>query len=373
MKKDKLKIYIIEVLLIITLLFALFVSNTINKKILALIIFAFALIIHFFIKKKARRSIYDKQVTWLMSGFGIIYLIAFYLMGLYFGYYKAPTVFGFNTIINFIIPFVIIIISSEYIRQKLIFQKGKLTSVLAFIIMVLIDLIIYTGVYDISNLDDMLAVVGFILFASIACNLLYHYTTKRFGNKGVIIYRLITVLYVYFIPYIPNVYIFFRSFLRMIYPYIIYMVLEHTYSKSSYYSPYRSRSKNVITTSILFIVLTLLIALISCSFKYGIIVVGSGSMTGTINKGDAVIFERYDKKVIKKDDVIVFKKEEMKTIHRLVEIENYNNQYRYYTKGDANKDIDDGYILKKDIMGKVKLRIPYIGYPTIWIRDIFKY
>ena len=35
--------------------------------------------------------------------------------------------------------------------------------------------------------------------------------------------------------------------------------------------------------------------LISCKFKFGVLVIGSGSMTGTINKGDIVLYETYGK------------------------------------------------------------------------------
>ena len=44
---------------------------------------------------------------------------------------------------------------------------------------------------------------------------------------------------------------------------------------------------------------------------------------------------------------------------------------KYVTKGDANKDIDVGFILENDILGIVEFKISYIGYPTLWIRDVF--
>ena len=37
------------------------------------------------------------------------------------------------------------------------------------------------------------------------------------------------------------------------------------------------------------------------------IAVGSGSMTGTIDKGDAIIYERYNGEVLHEGDIIVFK------------------------------------------------------------------
>ena len=337
MKKDKIRLYILEILLLVILFLALFVSNVFNRTVLALVLCVFAFITRVLIKKKKATSFYKNQVAWLMTGFAVIYLIVFYLMGIYFGYYKAPTTFGLATIVKFIVPLTLIIFSSEMIRKTLIVQKGKFSKVLVFISMVLIDLIVYSEIYDITNLDDMLTMLGFIFFASVACNLLYNYITVRFSSKGVIIYRLLTILYVYFIPYIPDIYLFFRSFLRMLYPFIIYLILEYTYSKTNYAVEYKDRNKNIIGTTVLVVVMGFVIALISCQFKYGILVIGSGSMTGAINKGDAVIYETYDGGPIEVGTIIIFEKDNMQVVHRVVEIENVNGEYRYYTKGDSNQ------------------------------------
>jgi signal peptidase len=181
-----------------------------------------------------------------------------------------------------------------------------------------------------------------------------------------------TVLYVYIIPYIPDVYIFFRSFLRMIYPYIIYLVLEYTYSKANAASAYKDRTRNIVVTTVLMIVMCFVIALVSCRFEYGILVIGSGSMTGTIDRGDAVIYRQYHNNSISEGDIIIFYNKDVKTVHRVIKIENVNGEYRYFTKGDANQRMDDGYRTKDSIMGITNFKIKYIGYPTLWLRDIFE-
>ena len=372
MKKNILIVYSIEILLLVILCLALFVSNIFDKNVLALLLALFAFITTKLVKKKNIKSYFSKGATLLMLGFAVIYLIAFYLMGIYFGFYEASAKFNFYTIYTFIIPLSVIIVSSEIIRDRLLSYKGKMSRALVLINMILVDLIVYTGVYDLNRLDDLLTVVGFIFFASVACNLLYNYMCVRFGKRAIIIYRLITVLYIYIIPYIPNVYLFFRSFLRMIYPYIIYLTLEYTYSGANKVSTYGDRTKNAIGTAVVIVIMSLIIALVSCRFAYGILVVGSGSMTGTINMGDAIIFKQYKQQIISEGDIILFNKGDIRTVHRVVSVENVNGEYRYYTKGDANQQIDDGYRTKKDIIGVSKVRIAYLGYPTLWIRDIFE-
>jgi signal peptidase len=111
--------------------------------------------------------------------------------------------------------------------------------------------------------------------------------------------------------------------------------------------------------------------LISCQFRYGILVVGSGSMTGSIDMGDAVIYERYDEQIIQEKEVIIFAYNGIQTIHRVTNIKSVNGEVRYYTQGDANPTPDTGYRTDADIFGIVKLRVRYFGYPTLWLRDLF--
>ena len=115
----------------------------------------------------------------------------------------------------------------------------------------------------------------------------------------------------------------------------------------------------------------MIIALISCRFSYCLLVVGSESMTGAINKGDAIIYEAYDNQVIEEGDIIVFDKGRLTYIHRVVRIENTDGQVRYITKGDANESEDVGYATSSEIIGIHRVRINFIGYPTLWINSIF--
>lgn len=371
MKMDKIKIILLNLILLVVLLFALFISNMFTRMALAIFLVGYALLVYKLIKKRPILSMYHKQVNILMAMFGILYLVVFYVMGFYFGFYTANVKFSLWTIINYIIPITVIIIASEVIRYVCISQKSRVAKIMMFISMILVDLIVYTNIQDMATLDGFLTIVGFNMFASLACNMLYNYVSLRYGYKPLIIFRLITTLYVYIIPIIPDIYVFFRSFLRMIYPYIIYLILENGYSKSSFVIPYKDKRKSIISTTIVFVFLTFLIMLISCNFRFGILVIGSESMTGAINKGDAVIFESVEHHEVYDGDVIIFEDGEKQVVHRVVESKLVNGEHRYYTKGDANAEMDSNYVTKDRIKGVSLFRIQYIGWPTIWLRDLF--
>ena len=89
--------------------------------------------------------------------------------------------------------------------------------------------------------------------------------------------------------------------------------------------------------------------------------------------GDVAIYESYDKQPLVEGQVIVFEQGSSMIVHRVVDIKIINGVARYYTQGDANKDLDAGYITDADIIGLVNLKLPYFGYPTLWIRSLFNH
>ena len=104
-------------------------------------------------------------------------------------------------------------------------------------------------------------------------------------------------------------------------------------------------------------IVAIIIMLISCKFKFGVLVIGSGSMTGTINKGDIVLYETYGKNdELKNGDIIVFIKDDLKIVHRIVDQRILGEETRYYTK-QTNKEL---YKYKGDTSGS-----EYISKPSI--------
>lgn len=381
MKKDQIRIFGLEVLLIVILFFALFALNIFTRSVLAILITIYAVITICTLKTKKVGSINKKNAMILMIIFSMIYLAVFYALGLYFGFIKSKILFSLRTIVKYIIPLTLIIIGSETIRRTFLSHKIEikykelkieLSSILTYIAMVIIDILIYTEIYNLRSLDDYLTLIGFVFFASLSCNLLYNYITPRYGSKGIVIYRLVTTLFIYIFPFVTDMYIFFRIFLRLLYPYIMYIVIEKLFSKNDYTVMIKDRRKEIFANTIMIVIATLFVMLVSCQFRFGLLVVGSESMTGTLDKGDALIFEKYTTQEIVEGQVIIFNYENVQTIHRVIDIQKVNGEYRYFTQGDANSKPDEGYRVKEDISSLVKLRIKYIGYPTLFVRSIFE-
>ena len=370
MSKDIKRTYIIEIILVAILATCTLFSLTINKWFSAGLLVISAITVSLLIKRSKMLKSNKKKIFIIMVVFGIIYVALFYMFGLYTGFYSQTNTFSLKTIFNYIIPITMIIISTEVIRSKLLTNDKTISIVIVAIFGTLVDITMYLDVYGFNNLDSFLGLLGFVSFSAIAGNILYTYISRKYGKEPVIAYKLITILYMYIIPVMPNVYIYFRTFVRLIYPLLIYGYLERYYNDEKLKKRPKEIKQQNISLIIGSITTIIIIALVSCKFLYGVLVIGSESMSGSIEKGDVIVFKS-KKNNIKEGDVIVFKKEKIKVVHRVIAIKNVNNEFRYYTKGDANIMADEKYVTKSDLMGKVLIRIRYIGKPTLWLRQLF--
>lgn len=371
MKKDK-RLIIFEVILLLIIISAMFFNKIITRQILAIILLIYTILNKVLVKNDKIGYSNSRNFTIMLTIIGLVYVGFLYFLGIFAGFYRSTVQLTLWSIANYIIPFIIIIISSEITRKNLLLRENRISQYIVVIAMVMLDVVINTNIYNLDSVNDYFTLVTFIIISSIANNIFFNYSVKKFRNAtAIIIYKIITTLYMYFIPITPDIYIFLESVFKLILPYIMYAIVQTFYGKKEEIISTKHKRRDTVILIISIIIIVLIIMLVSCKFKFGALVVGSASMTGTINKGDIIIYEKYEEEEqVKVGSVIVFNNDDTKIIHRIIDKKTVGGKLIYYTQGDANQTKDEGYRVYEDIYGQVKLRIPYIGYFTLWINDL---
>lgn len=372
MPTDKKRLYLISAISFLALLVPLFLQATSSRIVAACLLLVLALFSFLLLKKRNILSMYKKEVTLIVGVSAVLFVTLLYLSGLKFGFYKNPIKFSFNTVIKYLIGAVVIIISSEVIRNVFLAGQARLPYILCYFVGVLSDILINTSAHGINGFSVFMDFVGLYTFPAMVAGVFYQYIAKRYGILPNIIFRTVTMLYPYALPYVPKVPNALLAILKIFVPILIYLFIKALYEKKK---SFKSRTKNLVSYISVGVFASLMISfvmIISCQFHYCAIVIATESMTGEINKGDALIYEKRDNEDIEIGQVIVFEKNKSTIIHRVVDIKHINGQTRYYTKGDANKTNDIGYITDSNIIGLAKFKLPYFGYPTLWMRELFK-
>lgn len=90
-------------------------------------------------------------------------------------------------------------------------------------------------------------------------------------------------------------------------------------------------------------------------------IVLSGSMETEIFAGDIAVVKEVDLKELKENDIIAFREENVVITHRIVNIIETEDELKFITKGDNNKDNDSDYVLGENIEGKYQFKISRLG------------
>lgn len=373
MNTDKKVLYSISSATLAVLLLALILPlGTTGRVLAAIIMIPIAAVAYLFIKKRSILSINKGQILMIITAIALVYLMVCYLSGLAFGFYKNPYKFNLNTIFNFILPITVIIVTTEILRYVMIAQDDRTASILTYISCVAAEVLTCSTISGITSFGKFMDVVAMTFFPAVIANLLYHYLSKRYGIYPNLTYRLITALYAYIIPYLPAISDAIISFVNLLLPIAIYLFIDSLYERKRRFA-LAKKSKLAVPITILAVAIMLFtVMVVSNQFYIGAYVIATESMTGELNRGDAAIYERYEDQTVTEGQVIAFEKNDIVVVHRVVDIQIINGRNRYFTKGDANDSNDAGFIYDSDIIGLVNLKIPYIGYPTLWLRSLFR-
>lgn len=341
----------------------------------AVLLLPAAVLIPLFIKKRNILSINKKQVLLIMTVVALLYVMLYYLTGLEFGFYKNLYQLNFKNFFKYFLPVAVIIAASEVVRYVLMAQKDKLARALCYLSCVLADMLICSNIPYVTSFARFMDLVAGALFPALVFNFLYNYLSKRYGIYPNLVFRAITTLHAYIFTVTPGISESLVNLFRILLPFAIFLFIDSLYEKRIRYALgnksrlWRIASK--VLTVIVVIIMIGTVMLISNQFYYGAYVIATESMTGELNKGDVAIYESYEDQLIIEGQVIVFEKDDSMIIHRVADIKIINGNTRYYTKGDVNEDLDVGYITDADIVGLVNYKLPFFGYPTLWMRSLF--
>ncbi|MBE6620902.1 MAG: signal peptidase I [Ruminococcaceae bacterium] len=374
---DKRKIQLSSALVFAALLIALIVPLGESGRIVAaVLLLPAAVLLPLFFKKRSILSINKNQVLLVVAVIALLYVMLHYLTGLEFGFYKNPYRLNVSNFFQFFLPIAAVIAFSEVVRYVLLAQNDRLTSALCYLSCVIADMLICSNIPAVTSFARLMDLVAGALFPALVSNLLYTYLSKRYGLYPNLAFRAITTLYAYTLPIVPGISESLTNLFKLFLPIVVYLFIDSLYEKKRRYalgntSPLR-RILSKILTAVVVIIMIGTMMLISNQFYFGAYVIATDSMTGELNRGDVAIYESYEDQLIKEGQVIVFEKNNTIVVHRVADIKIINEKTRYYTKGDVNEDIDAGFITDGDIIGLVNVKLPYFGYPTLWIRSLFK-
>lgn len=322
-----------------------------------------------FIGYEADTMRYKKDIVLKITILTIAYYMIIFAFGLFTGFNRNTLILGIIDTIKNILPLLLAIPLIEMLRYVFITkgQTSKVLIVLSVISLTLLDIMLLNYFYVYTTFDF----VFLLLLPSISKNIFISYLTYKVGYKPAIIFNFLLELPIVILPFYPTFGTYVDSVIKFLFPFIVMFSVRRSFLSNDY-DKVVSRERNSRIFSklgyiISFLFLFTIVALTSGVFKYYAVTIATGSMRPNINVGDIVIIEKVKDNfdIVKEGEVLAYHHEGKIIVHRIIKILVVDNVKYIYTKGD-NNSASDGYpIMAKDIVGIVKVKIPYVGYPAV--------
>lgn len=374
MKTSTKKIMMIEFVLLVFLILNIFSIQMKNLYLFSLILLIPLGVSIWLLGYEKNRQRFQKDIILNIIIYTVLFQMMLYIGGLFLGFIQNGYSLSIINMMKNMLPIIFVIIVSELFRY-VINVKGQNNSYLIFlsmIIFVLIDVSLQIHLYDIQTLKGLIELGCVIVLPSIAKNILLTYFSLQFGFQSTIFYRFMMELSIYFMPIMPDLNIYLKSVLSFLFPLFVLYITHCSFGKKETKIEVHKHGITKVVSVVFILFLLFVVGLTSGVFHYYSLTIGSGSMMPTIHKGDVVIVEKISKNKIstlKENDILIFEQGNKVVVHRIVEVQEENHVYSFKTKGDNNAHIDDWIVTQKQVIGKAKLKIPYVGYPTVWLNE----
>ena len=314
---------------------------------------------------------YEKDIIFYILIATIIYFMLYFFVGFIDSFALNPYNRSISGFILNIWTFVSVIISKEYLRYYLINNCDKKK---VYFLGILISLMFAFSELNklnfIENFNDINSFVKFFIgyFApEMFISLFLTYIAYYSSYKVTLIYRIIPLVLTLILPLLPNINWMLLALVQSIVPFFSYLFINNQILKLANEKGTLNEYKfgfKFWGVSVAFLII--MVAFGTGLLPYYPVVIATGSMEPKINVGDIVIIKKKSYDDVSVDDVIEYKVSNYTVIHRVIE----KREKNLITKGDNNNSIDPKPINKDQVNGIVVFRLPYIGYPTLFIYDL---
>ena len=365
-------IYLLELLLFIfVMIFSIVFKNKLLLSVLIILMGTFSVIYFGLFKDNS----YLKPVTTrIVISCLLSFLIIIYLIGIFTGYNKTVLSFKFSYLFETVFLTALVVVSQELMRFIICKNSvnDKKPLIIYTFILILLNVITEISGFDLKDSESVFIYISTVVLPVISRELLCSYLTSRVSYVPSMVFKLTIVLYEFVIPLIPNLGYYLYASSNIFVCYLIYFLTSRSIDRAQKAKTDVKKSfvRIVYVPIILFLIGVVL--LVSGLFRHQMIAIGSNSMVPAYARGDAVIFEKATINDAQEGDILVFRKEGRVITHRITNIYKGEDSLIIKTKGDGNETEDPFMVYENEVLGIVKCRLKYIGYPTIWLNELFE-
>lgn len=304
----------------------------------------------------------------------IIYYILYFLLGLIFGYNRSPYSRNFFTIIKNLFYVAGGIALQDYVRTKLINnQRKKINYVIFTIIFIILRLDYAEGIAAFSSGEKIFEYVSSKVIPEIAKGCVCSYLAITGGTLLVYAYSIPVVLMQVLLPIFPNLNWFLTSVFDVLISLILFLYNNYEHNiKTIRLTRKEKKNINPVRKIPYIFLLLIVVTFIAGILPVKPVAIMSYSMVPTFSRGAVVVSVKIKEKDLNKlqvGDILHYRSKNGDVIHRIIDKKEEKGKIIFKTQGDNNNVPDPNWVEPEQVVGYVKIYIPYIGYPSVWFSE----
>ncbi|MFZ1258551.1 MAG: signal peptidase I [Candidatus Saccharimonas sp.] len=307
-----------------------------------------------------------------------IWFVIYFLSGLVLTYTHNALVTGWRGVALNIVGYGLTAGCLEYVRYKSMLLAGR-RNVLWFGVIVALLFALpnmnLARIEDLATAEEVVKMVFSNVVPMVVASFLLTYLAATAGLPSQLTYQLGYIASVILIPVIPKHDWYLIGVSSVLLTIAVYIAIDRTRKDRLERRRVRSRHPRWAYDVMLIAVMTGLVMFMTGFFAYKPMAIVSNSMVPVFSRGSVVIAEKVnDPMDVQVGDILQYESSGKMITHRVIAIDaaaDGSGNKVFITKGD-NSPSRDNPVAAKQAVGIIRAQIPYIGYPTVWLRELVK-
>lgn len=305
-----------------------------------------------------------------------VWFVVYFASGLIVTYVHNAVAAQWQTIVINLLSFGTTAAALEYVRHGLMQLAGRrqlqwFGAVVAFLFS--IQQINTLQLNDLHTGVDVVKLLVATVLPALVSSLLATYLAVAVGLWPQLTYRLGIVAIMYLPPIIPKYDWYLAGISWLLLAIAIYAVIDRTRQEAV---PAHHRPRRIKFASDVMFICTMvaLVLFMTGAFSYTPQVIMSNSMHPVFSRGSIVIVQKASAMDVRVGDIVQYEAPGHMTTHRVkaVDFAADGSGKRIFTTQGDNSPSPDAPVRSSQIVGIIRAQIPYIGYPTVWLRETVK-
>lgn len=329
---------------------------------------------HLLSKGRQDRVRHTKDKAIIIGSVLAIWFVAYFATGIFLTYVHNALVGTAKGVLLNMIGFGVTAAAVEYTRHRALLLAGR-RNLLWF--GAIVTVVFAAQQMNLGHLatagtpEDAIKLIVSDVVPSFVSSALLTYLAASSGLPAMMTYRLGIVAMAVLPPILPKFDWYLIGVSSILLAITVFLVIDRT-QQSSHQPRTRHHVNRAIETTWL-CTMVALILFMSGVLAYKPSAIMSNSMLPVFSRGSMVIVQKTGAKMdITVGDIIQYEAHGLVITHRVVAVDQSSDGTggtTYTTKGDNNPSRDDP-VDKSHVTGIVRAQIPYVGYPTVWLREL---